>query len=285
MDAAEISRFVEKMTAAVLEAGKYARESQGTVENDEKVHEITTDADPEFIQKRDRAKTIIDEHVQEMLLTAAQDALSHPIRIDAEEETPLRDVLHTESAPVTLVLDPIDGTLEYFEGTEHWFVNIALVRGGKVLFAMMYAPSQGKLYLLDIDGKAYICICENDAIVRRDPMISPSRTDAKKLFFNNRVPEAAIEKLSQSFEVVRDIHGIVKWPDALLGCISGEYKAGLFVQPQIRDVLIGAMIETLPGGYAVDFAGNKIQWPDGGRIPEVVFGFGEFSHDMKESLH
>ena len=284
MNATEIRRFSEEMIVAVLQAGKYALESQGTVQNEEKVHELTTDADPEFIQRRDRAKTIIDEHVQEMLLTAVENAASEPVRIDAEEETPLRDVLHTESATTTVVLDPIDGTLEYFQGKDDWFVNVALVESGKVLFAIMYAPTQRKLYLLETDGKSYTCIIENGAIVRHEAMISPPNTESKKLYFNNRVPEEAIEKLSKNFEVVRDMHGVVKWPDALLGCISGEYKAVLLVRPQIRDVLIGAMIETLPGGYAVDFKGNKITWPDGGRIPEVVFGFEEFPEEIKVAL-
>lgn len=283
MDTGDIKRFSEEITKAALEAGKYARDSQGTVENNEKDHPLTTDADPEFVQRRDRAKTVIDEHVQEMLLSTVQ-SMAISVRIDAEEDTPLRETLHTESAPMTVVIDPVDGTLEYFEGGSDWYVNVALVSGGKVLFALMYSPVPEILYLLDVDGKSYTCTCQNGAIVRREPMLSPSNTESKKLYFNNRVPEDAIEKLSHTFEVVRDIHGIVKWPDALLGCISREYKAALFVRPQIRDVLIGAMIETLPGGYAVDFSGKKITWPDGGRIPEVAFGFGELPEEIKAAF-
>ncbi len=280
----ELHRFADEMMKAAFAAGKYARESQGTVQNVEKEHELTTDADPEFIQRRDRAKTVIDEHVQEMLLSTIQ-SMGLSFRIDAEEDTPLKAALHNESAPMTVVIDPVDGTLEYFEGGSDWFVNVALVSDGKILFAFMYSPVPEKLYLLDIDRKSYICTCENGAIARREPMTSASNMESTKLYFNNRVPEGAIEKLSHEFEIVRDIHGIVKWPDALLGCISGEYKAALFVRPQIRDVLIGAMIETMQGGYAVDFSGNKITWPDGGRIPEVVFGFREFPEEIKHCFH
>jgi|GEM_PF-418710 len=279
MNDAEIRSFAEKISVVALAAGKYAREAQAGVRNDEKDHPLITDADPEFIQKRARANTVTDEHVQDMLLTAVQ-SMGISVRIDAEEDTPLKHTIHTEDAPVTLVLDPIDGTLEYFEGSSDWFVNVALVSRGKVLFALMYSPIPETMYLLDVDGKSYTCTCENGAIVRREPFVSPSAAESKKLYVNNRVPEEAIEKLSHSYEVVRDIHGVVKWPDALLGCISGAYRAALFVRPQIRDVFLGAMIETIPGGYAMDFKGNKIIWPDGGRIPEVVFGFGTLPEEV-----
>lgn len=280
MNPDDLARFVAKMTAAVLKAGKYAREAQGTVQNVEKDHELTTDADPEFVQRRDRAKTVIDEHVQDMLLMAVQD-MGISVRVDAEEETPLKHTIHTEDAMVTLVLDPIDGTLEYFEEGNDWSINIALVSAGKVIFALVYFPIQEIVYQLDINRNSYKGLHKNGVLVSRELMSSSTDSTSKKIYCNNRVPEEAIERLSHSYEVVRDIHGIVKWPDALLGCISGEYKTALFVRPQIRDVLIGAMIETIPGGYAVDFKGNKIVWPDGGRIPEVAFGFGELPADIK----
>jgi hypothetical protein len=63
-----------------------------------------------------------------------------------------------------------------------------------------------------------------------------------------------------------------------------EFRAALFVRPQVRDILIGAMIETMSRGHAVDFSGNKIAWPDGGRIPNVAFGFEDLPNKVQQVL-
>jgi fructose-1,6-bisphosphatase/inositol monophosphatase family enzyme len=284
MNQEEITRFIGIMTPVVLDAGKFARESQGTVENLGKDDAGVSDADPEFVQNRARAKTIIDEQVQERILSEIKHAISIPLRIDAEEDTPSKEAMHTESAATTLVIDPIDGTLEYLEGKDDYSVCVALVGGGSVIAALVYFPMKEALYLLDADRVAYVCICKNGAIVQKNALQAPHGSAPDILFFNNRVPEEVITRLAGNFSAIRDIHGIVKWPEALKKCISGDYRAALFVRPQVRDVLIGAMIEAVPGGYALDFSGNKITWPDGGRIPEVVFGFGMLPEGIKSAM-
>ncbi len=70
--------------------------------------------------------------------------------------------------------------------------------------------------------------------------------------------ESDTERVKQRDGAKTEIDGKVLWPAALLKCISGEYTASIFHSPQIRDVLLGAIIESLPGGYMVDWAGKKI---------------------------
>ncbi len=77
----------------------------------------------------------------------------------------------------------------------------------------------------------------------------------------------------KSYKVFDDINGKIVWPDALLKCLSGEYAACLFHSAQIRDILLGAIIEKVKGGYAMDWKGNNLVWPDGGRVPTSIFGF------------
>lgn len=55
--------------------------------------------------------------------------------------------------------------------------------------------------------------------------------------------------------------------------MSGNYYACIFHTPQIRDVLIGAIIEHIPGGYAIDWEGKKLIWTNGGRLKNAIFGF------------
>lgn len=44
------------------------------------------------------------------------------------------------------VVDPIDGTQPYVSGLSSWCVSIGFVRGGEILFGMVYAPGRGELF-------------------------------------------------------------------------------------------------------------------------------------------
>jgi fructose-1,6-bisphosphatase/inositol monophosphatase family enzyme len=287
MNETELSRFVASMTAAVLAAGEHAAASQGTVQNIGKEEtEVLPDSDNAYVQKRRSAKSVIDEQVQEMLLRAAIPLLSTTaVRVDAEEDTPTKQKLHREDAAITLVIDPIDGTLEYLNGSDTYSICVALVEDGRVRTAIVYFAARRTLYVMD--GKPNprkIVYSTDNTIITEEILPSPTASLSDIIYTNSRVPEHAIKELSEECSVVRDIDNEVIWPEALLKCISGEYQAAIFVRPQIRDVLIGAMLSNMPNGFAVDFSGNTIQWPNGGRIPEVAFGFGRLSETIKKCL-
>ena len=279
-----IVSFVEKITPTVLEAGHFALESQGTAKNIGKDDEESNPSDTEYIKQVKQAKTIIDEQVQEKLLIAAHSILGTKIHLDAEEDTPSKKLFSSKDADITLVIDPIDGTLQYLNGSNAWTVCIALLSKGEVLAALVYFPSRKTLYLLDTDAKSYICECNESKIISKKLMQSPKEVRNEIVYVNHRVSEETIDYLSKRFTIVKYTDAIVSWAQALLKCVSGEYEAIILAKPQIRDVLLGAVIERMSGGYAVDFTGKKILWPNGGRIPEVVFGFGILSDEIKNCL-
>ena len=106
------------------------------------------------------------------------------------------------------------------------------------------------------------------------------------VYVNNRVGEQIINNLIKGgFKVINDADGLIQWPDALIKCIKGEYNAFIFHSPKIRDMLIGVMISKLLGGYACDWLGNKIIWPDGGGVvPQAMFGFWPLSEKVLSYL-
>jgi len=283
MPRSDLQAFVETMIPIMLEAGGFAAAQQGRVENIGKELDGLNPADTEYVKQRDRAKTVIDEQVQEKLLTAARAALrGTSVRLDAEEDTPSVKLFTASDAEVTLVIDPIDGTLQYLKGSELYSVCVALVSGGTMLAAIAYFPKWEKLYVLDEDRKPYVCQYKNGERISREELRPPAALTGRTIFANHRVPRQ--ECLAAQFEVIDDKDGSVTWTESFFRCMDGTYQAVLLAGPQVRDLLPGALIQAMPGGYAVDFDGKPISWPDGGRVNGIIFGFGEVPQSILDCL-
>lgn len=282
MDKVHVEQFIKAIIPAVLSAGRFAMAQQGQVQNIGKDIQLRAD-DNDFLIQRKQAKTIIDERVQERLLIAAHIALAgQSVRIDAEEQTLSTQLFASQNVDTTLVIDPIDGTLQYLNGSTEYSINLALISKGNILMALQYFPAHSILYLLDAEGKPHRCLCDGNGIIEKQLLESPEVIKDEIIYVNHRVLQQ--ECLAQKYTVIKDSDGDVLWTEAFFKCIAGEYKAALFVRPYIWDVVLGASIAAMPGGYAVDFKGNKVVWPDGGRISEIVFGFGTLPAEIRECL-
>jgi fructose-1,6-bisphosphatase/inositol monophosphatase family enzyme len=249
----------------------------GKEDSEETLHEGS-----DLVKRRAQAKTRIDEEVQEMLLQSVVQGFGEGCtNLDAEEDTPTRKLFPETGRAQTIVIDPIDGTLEYLEGRDDYSVCVGLVSRGRVEVACVYFPLRAKLYLLNADRHAYVCVCDTTSIIGTQLMARPEASPARRVYANSRVTNETIARLERYGRVVKDTDGEVSWPNALIGCMEGVYDAAFFVRPQIRDVFLGAMIAAMDSGYAYDFSGVPLIWPERGRIPNVVFGFGA---PMREEL-
>jgi len=275
MEKNDLNNFVDKMKEAIYKAGEMALEYQGKVKNlGKEVEELSGDND--FIKQQRSAKTVIDEKVQEELLLVAAKLLNAPeVYLDAEEETAGKKCFSSEPTATTLVIDPIDGTLLYISGKDGYSIVVGLIENGAVLTALVYFPARQEFYFIK-DDSVY-----REANGELRELSSPKVKNDILVYVNNRVGEQIIDRLvKEGFRVINDADGVVSWPDALIGCIKGEYSVCVFHSPQIRDVLLGAMINKIFGGYAGDWLGNKIVWPNGGRVPRIMFGFGHPSEKV-----
>ncbi len=267
-----LTSFAEKMIPTVLELGKFSVDSQAGVENIGKKSTDSLDSDSDFVRQVKEAKTVIDEQVQEGLLKSAHEFLKGTsVKIDAEEDTPSLTLFSREETGVTLVIDPIDGTLEYVNGQDGFSICLGLISDGEIVSALVYFPVHKKLYLLGSDQRSYVCDVQDLEIVSKVPISAPEKTDHQRAWANNRISSELDTQLTQKYTLTRGDSG---WAFPLLDCMAGEYESVAFGGVQIRDVLLGAMIEKAIGGYATDFSGNPLKWPAGGRIPESIFGFG-----------
>ena len=131
-------RFVQTTRVAALQAGAVARRLQGQVANRGK---RTSSGTPES-----EALTAADLAAQDVILHLLADAFPG-IRIDAEEDTDTVELFGSDpDTRLEIVVDPIDGTLGYVEGSEDFAVMAALIDGGRLAAAVVAYPALARLF-------------------------------------------------------------------------------------------------------------------------------------------
>jgi fructose-1,6-bisphosphatase/inositol monophosphatase family enzyme len=270
-----VATYNRSITLAARQAGSIARLMQGRVANEGKADATALPNDDDALRARRAAKTIVDEAVQELLLLAAAEALdAAAIHLDAEEETPavawFSDAAERSSA--TLVIDPVDGTIEYIQGKQSYAVCAGLTSDGLLRSALVYLAGRDQLYSLDDDGRPLIASrAYRDPSPR--PLEGPQAPAPKVVYKNGRVEQDVVRRLqSAGFEVRDDTDDQIGAIDAILACVTGEAAAYISHTRQMRDILMGGIVSAVPGGFAVDWRGEDLVWPRGGRVPRAVFG-------------
>lgn len=61
-----------------------------------------------------------------------------------------------QSSEFQWIIDPIDGTVNYFYGIPHYCISIALRQAGKMIIGLIYDPSRNELWTATIDGPALL---------------------------------------------------------------------------------------------------------------------------------
>jgi myo-inositol-1(or 4)-monophosphatase len=120
-------------------------------------------------------------------------AARHPEDGFLGEETGASEI---DPAAGTWVVDPIDGTQPYVSGLSSWCVSIAYVKGGRLLFGMVYAPGRDELFAGGIGFPATL----NGGAVARHPARS-IREGITGVGYSPRVaPEAFLPVMTRFLE-------------------------------------------------------------------------------------
>jgi fructose-1,6-bisphosphatase/inositol monophosphatase family enzyme len=262
------------MLVSMRQAGAAARLMQGRVANEGKDDGTSFPNDDAALRSRRAAKTLADEVVQEILLLAASEFLEvASTGLDAEEITPSTALFSkTPTSRQTLVVDPIDGTIEYCEGKTSYSVCVGLERGGEVVVALVYFPARDIMYRY-VAGERPVVVEQVSTDPQKCPLRrSPSASGPPVIYKNGRVPLETVAALEKAgFRVRDDTDDQIGAPDAILACLRGEAVAYISHTRQMRDILLGAVIGGLPTGGAYDWHGTRLTWPRGGRVPRAVF--------------
>jgi len=275
LTSAEVETLFDRILLAVYQAGAVARRLQGQVANEGKDAERMPGDSAGLTLKR-AAKSAVDDAAQECLLLAALDVIdASRLALDAEEQTDSVSRF-AESADSTLVIDPVDGTLEYLQGLTNYSVCAGLVQGGSLDFAIVHFPRRDLTYYLSTDRNAYLASGHPHlpSAAPRLLSVDPQST-SRVVFKNGRTPtEATVALTNFGYSVVDDTRDGLGCPDAILSVLSGASLAYLSHTRQMRDILLGAVVAAAAGCYATDWVGAPLLWPAGGRVPRAIFGAG-----------
>ena len=181
--------FVEVFRLAALQAGQVARYLQGQVEKHEKAGESSAES---------AALTAVDLAAQDVILHQLW-AAAPQIRVDAEEDTEL--VARFQGAPSDaplVVIDPIDGTLNYTLGSRDYAVMGALVVAGYYEAAVVAFPAHGELYSAIRGRGAWV----ERTLGVRETLVAPPPAD--RVLVAPHVPEDMRQRLAAEYpEVTR----------------------------------------------------------------------------------
>ncbi len=137
--------FVEAFALAATQAGAVARRLQKKVPAETKAG-----GTPEA-----EAVTAVDLAAQDVILHLLHRQLPG-VAMDAEEETETL-ALFADGDPAhgLVVVDPVDGTLNYIRGSSDYAVMGALIRGGRYAAAVVHFPASGSTYWAVRDQGCY----------------------------------------------------------------------------------------------------------------------------------
>lgn len=128
--------FIRVFRLAALQAGAVASHLQGNVRGGTKEGR-TPEAE---------ALTAVDLATQDVILHLLHEQLPS-IAMDAEEDTPTVALFeHADVQAPLVVVDPVDGTLNYIRGSDDYAVMGALVREQRYTAAVVHFPAPGRTY-------------------------------------------------------------------------------------------------------------------------------------------
>ena len=198
--------------------------------------------------------------------------VKHKLDVEAQEVAmgviraayPEHAVLGEESADSPLpdsdylwVVDPIDGTVNFFHGTPWWCCSVAFQYRGETIAGAVFAPELGRCFTATADGPA---LCNGKPIHvsdLTDPQLATFATGSGG-FFKGQFTTTFIEAIGKRVQRIR-INGAAALDLCMVaaGAIDGYFEAGIY----LWDIAAGGLIVRQAGGCAealVDHGGYKL---------------------------
>jgi len=209
------------------------------------------------VKKDGSPVTEADKRAEKFIIDALRADISQDIPIIAEELSAAGIVQDIEGADYFWLVDPLDGTREFIEGSPDYTVNIALIKNHVPVLGVIYAPAHGEMFSAYGEGTAVRWTEENEhekAIrVKR-----PSRGGLVVITSKNR-EHAAIDKYLEEHKVEK----IIRKGSSLKLCAVASGKADLypgFGRTCEWDTAAGQAILEAAGGQIVTIDGMPLRY-------------------------
>jgi 3'(2'), 5'-bisphosphate nucleotidase len=206
------------------------------------------------------ALTLADLSVQELVVAGLRDSapILRKCRIEAEEENGDLEAFATES-PLTISLDPIDGTKQFRDRTgDGYAVMLHLQNRDTVLYSLVFAPEDGPTgRWVEVSAGSVKCGADDprrpavEHLATMPAVAAKSRPDSPNIYligFQNQDPAKSKLVTAAGFK------GFA--PDEMPGSIypllaTGEFGGSLIHSPNVYDFPVSLHIARELGGDAV----------------------------------
>jgi len=134
----------------------------------------------------------------------------------------------------TWVIDPIDGTVNYFYNLHGWSVSIAIRDSQGVVVGVVYAPTINAMYTAVRGGGSYL---NGAKLTANNPVELNRALLATGFHYRAEVRQVEVEQLNKLIDKVRDIRrngsAAIDICHVAAGLVDGYYEMGL--HPWDRD--------------------------------------------------
>ena len=232
--------FLSHMRLAAEQVGALALQFRGKVANVGKTVEGEHEPSHRLAAE---ALSDVDLASQEIILLSLVAHFPF-VRLDAEEDTPLVARFSDSDSRYTVVLDPIDGTLNYLSQRGEFGVLIGLLEDDRFIASLCHFPLRKETIVAVRDRGAFrYDLSSRSSATNRERVIA--RTDSRLVYVDSATSPGIIARLQAAgFETSRSGCSAV---DATVAATGLAAAAIAMKQPSIRRC-VGTLISREAGG-------------------------------------
>ena len=203
---------------------------------------------------RNDVKLKLDEECQHIAIATVLDAFpDHSVL--AEEET--GEPATSAAAEYQWIIDPIDGTVNFFHGNPQWCCSVAVRRGDETLAGAVAAPETGCLYEASLGGQA---LCNGEPIHSLDLPLRDSLVLFGTAAYNPELAERTFALCADYLRRGIDLRrtGSAAWDL----CNMALGTVGLFFEMRLQlwDYAAAGLIAMEAGCRLTDLDGRPLTW-------------------------
>ena len=153
-----------------------------------------------------------------------------------------------QSKDIVFIVDPIDGTRAFIEGTPHWAHSLAIVKEGRVQSAAVFLPMLDLMFTASLKGGAFLN--SRPISVANRKYTKGADILSSKANFNHEFWPGGFPNLKRSFR------SSLAYRLCLVA--NGDFDGMLTLRPTWEwDVAAGCLIVNEAGGLATDQIGEE----------------------------
>lgn len=160
------------------------------------------------------------------------------------------------------IIDPIDGTINFFLGDDHFAVSIALTLDGKTVAGVVYAPAKHQLFAASSNVQSYIRTPEGSAAVSIT-VSRESQLPDSQIWVGWGKEEHAGDDHKKVYDIIARLDRHSLYPQMRNSAATemalvayGRIMGYVFSKPEPFDIAAAGLIVTQAGGTVTDMQGQ-----------------------------